>query len=228
MKILITAPTSRLGRLVVRELLAPEFSVRVIVTDPAQLPEEICSQVEVISGGLDDPGTLQDALAGVEAVFFSLPPVSRWKTDGAAQQQRMANLMARAIRAARTLRMVTAWEVDNVCEPGRGQLADLQDLEDILNRSGAALRHIHGDGIGTKPMLPGKPALARGAVCRSMPVRSAPPALADIADVALRWLVRRDWSGIASVTVPGVATAASVNPEALAASRSRPGQCFWF
>lgn len=228
MKILITAPMSRLGRLVVRELLAPEFSVRVMVTDPAQLPEEIRSQVEVISGGLNNPAVLQDALAGVEAVFFNLPPVSRWRTDGVAQQHRMANLMAQAIRAARTLRVVTAWDVDNVCEPGRGQLADPQDLEDILNRSGAALRHIHGGGIETKPMLPGKPALARAASCRSMPVRSAPPALADIADVALRWLVRRDWNGITSVTVPGAAATASVNPAMLATSRSRLGQCFWF
>ena len=41
MKVLVTTPTGNIGRRIVPELLAPEFSVRVIVRDPARLPEEV-------------------------------------------------------------------------------------------------------------------------------------------------------------------------------------------
>ena len=70
MKILVTNPTGRIGRKLVPELLAPEFSVRMIVRDPARLPEEIRQQVEVVRGSTDDAATLRRALDGVEALFW--------------------------------------------------------------------------------------------------------------------------------------------------------------
>ena len=69
MKILVTTPTGNIGRQIVRELLAPEFSVRVIVRDPSRLPEEIRRQAEVVHGSADDATTLRRALDGVEALF---------------------------------------------------------------------------------------------------------------------------------------------------------------
>ena len=58
MKILITTPAGNIGRNVLRELLAPEFSVRVIARDPARLPGEIREQVEAVRGSTDDPAAL--------------------------------------------------------------------------------------------------------------------------------------------------------------------------
>src|SRR5213593_511353 len=76
MKILVTTPTGNIGRKVVPELLAPEFSVRVIVRDPARLPVEIRDQVEVVRGSTDDAATLRRALDGVEALFWCVPTES--------------------------------------------------------------------------------------------------------------------------------------------------------
>src|SRR5215831_2646557 len=56
MKILVTTPTGKVGRRIVRELLAPDFSVRVVVRDPERLPKEIREQVEIICGPIDDEG----------------------------------------------------------------------------------------------------------------------------------------------------------------------------
>ena len=69
MKILVTTPTGKISRKIVPELLAPEFSVRVIVRDPARLPEEIRQQVEVVRGSTDDAATLRQALDSVKAIF---------------------------------------------------------------------------------------------------------------------------------------------------------------
>jgi uncharacterized protein YbjT (DUF2867 family) len=77
MKILVTNPTGKIGREIVRELLAPEFSVRVIVRDPARLPHEIREEVEVVRGSTDDAQTLRRALDGVEALFWCVPTSRR-------------------------------------------------------------------------------------------------------------------------------------------------------
>jgi NAD(P)-dependent dehydrogenase (short-subunit alcohol dehydrogenase family) len=54
MKIVVTHATGTIGRRVLLELLAPKFSVRAIARDPARLPKEIRTQVEVVRGASVD------------------------------------------------------------------------------------------------------------------------------------------------------------------------------
>ncbi|MGC3961212.1 MAG: NAD(P)H-binding protein [Verrucomicrobiota bacterium] len=229
MKILITTPTERIGRLVVRELLAPEFSVRVIVREPRQLPEEIRSQVEVVSGPMEDAATLQAALAGVEAMFFCVLPLSRWRTDAPNHHyEGFARTAAQAIREARTPRVVTFFSEDQACVPGRSLISDLQTIEAILNKSGAAIRHLHSGLCEPELILPAGPVSGRKALCQQKPKRAVlPPAASDIADAALRWLVRRDWNGVARVAIRGME---EVFPSRITTVAARPwsSQCFWF
>jgi uncharacterized protein YbjT (DUF2867 family) len=66
--VLVTGATGRIGRLVIEELLAAGRSVRALTRRPteAQLP----SAVEVVSGDLTVPDSLDAALQGVDAVFL--------------------------------------------------------------------------------------------------------------------------------------------------------------
>src|SRR6188508_3347329 len=106
MKILITTPTGRIGRRIVREVIAPEFSVRVIVRDPAKLPDGIREDVEIIRGSMDDADVMRRALDGVEAMFFCVPMESRQEKDVCGHYERFARVAARAVRAAGTPRVV--------------------------------------------------------------------------------------------------------------------------
>jgi uncharacterized protein YbjT (DUF2867 family) len=90
MKILVTTPTGKIGRRIVPELLAPEFSVRVIVRDPNRLPEEIREQVEVVCGSTDDGPTLRRALDGVDAMFWCVPTESLQGTNVERHYERFA------------------------------------------------------------------------------------------------------------------------------------------
>ena len=90
MKILVTTPTGNIGRKMVPELLAPEFSVRVIVRDPDRLPAEIREQVEVIRGSIDDAPTLRRALDGVEALFWCVPSQPLQETDARSYYERFS------------------------------------------------------------------------------------------------------------------------------------------
>ncbi|MFG1947579.1 NAD(P)H-binding protein [Nonomuraea sp. NPDC048826] len=70
-KILVTGATGNVGGHVVTELARAGLSVRALVRDPsrARLPE----QVDVVTGDLTRPETVEPALAGVEKVFLVWP-----------------------------------------------------------------------------------------------------------------------------------------------------------
>ncbi len=161
MKILITTPSGRIGRRIVPELLAPEFAVRVVSPNPDRLPPEICEQIEIVRGAMDDPKALREALDGVDALFWCVPPPSPDETSIRGYYERFARAASRAIRQAGTPRVVA------ICESREAIAA-----EPLLNESGAAIRHL----------------------------RCGLPS-AEVADLALRLLVRSDWDGVEAVTV---------------------------
>ena len=205
MKILVTTPTGRIGRQIVRDLIAPEFSVRVIVRDPARLPEEIRDQVEVIRGSMDDANTLRQALDDVEAMFFCVPSASQQETDVGGHYERFARAAAQAIREAETPRVVTISAVGKDRARNAGPISALHAMEDILHDSGAAIRHLRCGAFMENLLQHAKGIAEHGVISCPMPGRVAIPMVTtvDIADVALRWLVRRNWNGTASVSVHG-------------------------
>jgi uncharacterized protein YbjT (DUF2867 family) len=205
MKILVTTPTGNIGRRIVRELLAPEFCVRVLVRDPARLPEEVRAHLEVVPGSLDDGARLRRALDGVEAMFFCVPPASGQTTDIRAHYERFARVAAAAIRTAGTPRVVTISAVGKGRARNAGPISGLHAMEDILNESGAAIRHLHCGAFMENFLCHSQAIAERGVLSYPMPGHVAIPMVAatDVADMALRWLVRRDWSGVAGGAVHG-------------------------
>ena len=205
MKILVTTPTGRIGRQIVRDLIAPEFSVRVIVRDPARLPEEIREQVEVVRGSMDDAHTLQRALDDVEAMFFCTPPAPMQATDVRGHYEGFARAAARAIRGAETPRVVTISAVGKGKARNAGPISALHAMEDILNDSGAAIRHLRCGAFMENLLQHAQGIAKHGVISCPMAGHVAIPMVTtvDIADVALRWLVRRNWTGVASVAVHG-------------------------
>lgn len=185
MKILITTPTGRIGRRIVPELLAPEFAVRVITPNPDGLPTEIRHQIEIVRGDIDDPKALREALDGVDALFWCIPRPLLHQTNIRDYYERFARAASQAIRGAGTARVVA------ICE-GPEAIA----TERLLNESGAAIRHLRcgrlmesslqeTDSIAQRNLMP-------------IPITAS----ADVADLALRLLVRTDWNGIETLAVP--------------------------
>lgn len=75
--IVVTTPTGAIGRQVLAQLLKQNASIRVIVRDPARLPEEVRDRVDVIAGSHGDAAVVERAFAGAEAVFWLVPPNPR-------------------------------------------------------------------------------------------------------------------------------------------------------
>jgi uncharacterized protein YbjT (DUF2867 family) len=205
MKILVTTPGGNIGRRIVRELLAPEFSVRVIARDPSRLPQEIREQGEVVRGSTDDVTTLCDALKDVEALFWCVPSESLEETNVQGHYERFARAGALAIREAGTPRVVTISAGGKGLARNAGPISGLHAMEDILNASGAAIRHLRCIWLMENFLERVKSIYRYGQLSYPMSAHIPIPmtAATDVADVALRWLVRRDWKGIEGIAVHG-------------------------
>ena len=204
MKILVTTPAGNIGRKVLSELLAPEFTVRVITREPARLGE-ILEQVEAVPGSTDDPAVLRRALNGVESLFWCVPTESMQETDVRGYYERFARAASLAVRQAGTPRVVSISAAGKGLARSAGRISGLQAMEDILNESGAAIRHLRCGSFMENFLGQSQSICEHGHF--SFPIQGNIPipmvAVCDIADAALRWLVRRDWTGVAGVAVHG-------------------------
>jgi len=178
MKILITTPGGMIGLTIIPELLAPEFSVRVIARNPHRLPAEIRDQVEIVRGSIDNAGTLREALDGVDAFLWCIPRAPIGETNLRAYNECFARAASQAIRESETPRVVSI---------SSSPIFGLYAAEEILNDSGAAIRHLQCAWFTEKFSLPVTGLLS----------------LTHVADLALRLLVRTDWSGVEALSVPG-------------------------
>ena len=205
MTILITTPTGNIGRRVLRELLAPEFSVRVISRDPARLPDEIREQVEVVRGSSDDAAALRLALDGVEALFWCVPTESLQETNVRGHYERFARAGCGAIREAGTPRVVTISAGGKGLARNAGPISGLHAMEDILNESGAAIRHLRCGWVMENFLCQARAIYENGIFSYPMHGQIPIPMVtaSDIADIALKSLVRRDWNGVEGVAVHG-------------------------
>jgi len=205
MKISVTTPTGSIGRKVLAQLLAPEFSVRVIARDSSRLPETIREQVELVRGATEDAATLRRALDGVEALFWCVPPASLHEVNVRAHYERFALAGCQAIREAGTPRVVTISAGGTVLGRSAGPISGLHAMEEILNQSGAAIRHLRCGWFMENFLRQAEWICGPGVFSYPLPGHIAIPMAAarDIADVALKWLVRRDWAGIKGVRVYG-------------------------
>ncbi|WP_458090713.1 NAD(P)H-binding protein [Streptomyces malaysiensis] len=72
--IVVTTPTGQIGSQLVHRLLDQDKEVRVIVRDASRLEDTVRERVETVEGSHDEPGVLDEALPGAEALFWLVPP----------------------------------------------------------------------------------------------------------------------------------------------------------
>jgi uncharacterized protein YbjT (DUF2867 family) len=184
MKILITTPGGTIGRRIVPELLAPEFSVRVISRNPDRL--EFREHVEIARGSTDNMAVLRRALDGVDALFWCIPRALIRETHPRDHYERFARAASQAIREAETPRVVSV---------SAGSILESYGTEEILNESGASLRHLRCDWFTENFSVP--------VTRRLQAVPGTTTVVSHVADLALRFLVRTDWNGVEALSIPG-------------------------
>ena len=138
--IVVTTPTGNIGLHVVRHLLDADEALRVIVRDPARLPEAVRNRVEIVEGSHGDAAVVDRAFRGVDAVFWLCPPTPS-ETPAAATVD-FARPGAEAMRhygvghivAVTTLGRDTEWQEK------AGNATGSIHMVDLLRTTGAAVR----------------------------------------------------------------------------------------
>ncbi|MCY0960110.1 NAD(P)H-binding protein [Streptomyces sp. H27-H5] len=207
--IVITAPTGNIGRSLLSLLLesapASGEELRVIVRDPARLPDAVRGRVEVITGSHGDAEVVDRAFEGADAVFWLVPPDSSLTPQDA--YSRFSGPAVKALAAHGVGHVV------GVSALGRGTpLADRAGLvtaslalDDLIADSGVAYRSLANASFFENLLEESDSIRDKGVFVDVVDGdRKAPfVACADIAAVAAGLLLDRSWTGTDSVPVLG-------------------------
>ncbi|GLW17873.1 NmrA family transcriptional regulator [Streptomyces sp. NBRC 13847] len=207
--IVITAPTGNIGRHLLPLLLesAPAHGeeLRVVVRDPARLPDAVRARVEVVTGSHGDAEVVDRAFEGADAVFWLVPPDASLAPDDA--------YLGFTRPAAKALDAHGVGHVVAVSALGRGTpVADRAGLvtaslamDDLLAGTGVAYRALASPSF-FENLLEEADAIRETGVFTDVVDgdRRAPlVAVADLAAVAAGLLLDRSWTGTDSVPVLG-------------------------
>ncbi|WP_256641260.1 NAD(P)H-binding protein [Streptomyces murinus] len=207
--IVITAPTGNIGRHLLSLLLesapAAGEELRVIVRDPARLPDAARGRVEVVTGSHAEADVLDRAFEGADAVFWLVPP------DASLAPQDAYTGFTRP--AAEALTAHGVGHVVGVSALGRGTpFADRAGLvtaslamDDLIAGTGVAYRALANPSFFENLLEECDSIREKGVFTDSVdPDRKAPfVAVADIAAAAAGLLLDRSWTGTGSVPVLG-------------------------
>ncbi len=202
MTVLVTTPTGHIGSQVLERLFEANVPLRVLARNPGKLDANLLSRVQAVTGSSDDPRALGRALEGVTGLLWVTPPDG----EGSVLENyaHFAQAAAKAITASDVERVVNVSSGGKGLARDAGPISALHAVEDILNATGRAIRHLRC-GNFMENYLYQVEGLKRGVLAYPMRGDVAVPTVAtrDIAAVAVGWLTQSDWTGQEGVGVHG-------------------------
>jgi uncharacterized protein YbjT (DUF2867 family) len=204
--IVVTSPTGHIGHQVVEKLLEQGAAVRVIVRDPAKLPEAVRGRVEVVQGSHADADVVNRAFEGAEAVFWLVPADPKAESVTAAYVD-FSCPAAAALKAHGVKRVVliTALGRNTPVVDEAGYVTASLAMENLIAATGVGLRALTMPSFMDNILMQAAAIKNQGAFFSPIAGDLKLPSCAtrDIAAAAARWLTDSSWSGQEEVAVLG-------------------------
>jgi uncharacterized protein YbjT (DUF2867 family) len=199
--IVITTPTGQIGRQVLADVLesANVQSVRVIVRDPARLPDQVRRRVDIVEGSHGDAAVADRAFAGADAVFWNVAPDPHAPSveDAYVGFTRPA---AEAFKRHGVRRVVGVSALGRgTALAGRaGNVTATLAADNLIADSGVAYRALTNPSFMDNTLRQVAPIKARGTFFGPIDGDRKSPVVAtrDIAAAAARLLLDDSWSGV--------------------------------
>ncbi|MFE9845437.1 NAD(P)H-binding protein [Streptomyces goshikiensis] len=207
--IVITAPTGNVGRSLLSRLLksapAAGEELRVIVRDPARLPEAARGRVEVITGSHGDAWVLDRAFEGADAVFWLVPPDASLPPEDAFSGFTRPAVKALASHGVGHVVGVSALGRGTPLANHAGLVSASLAMDDLIAGSGVAYRALANPSFFENLLEDADSIRDKGVFTDVVDAdRKAPlVAVADIAAIAAGLLLDRSWTGVDDVPVLG-------------------------
>ncbi|WP_328323232.1 NAD(P)H-binding protein [Kribbella sp. NBC_00382] len=203
--IVLTTPTGDIGSQLLKLLLDSDEDLRVIVRDPAKLPDAVHGRVDIVTGSHGDPEVVGKAFADADAVFWVVPPDSHSVSLEAAFSG-FTGVAAEAFASSGVSHVVgvSALGRGTPVAGSAGLVTASLAMDDLIAGTGVAYRALANPSFMDN-LLRQVDSIRDGVFSDTVdPDRKAPAAATrDIAAVAAGLLVDRSWTGVDTVPVLG-------------------------
>jgi uncharacterized protein YbjT (DUF2867 family) len=202
--IVVTAPTSNIGRQVLQNILDKGDPIRVIARDPSRLPEQIRNRVEVVAGSHSELDVVMKAFHGAEAVFWLVPADSRAESVEGAYVG-FARPSCEAFKKRGVKRVVGISALGRGWPKNAGHISATLAMDDLIASTGVSYRALTMPSFMDNILWQAEAIKKQGMFFSPISGDRKVPACAtrDIAAVAARLLLDRSWSGQGHVPVLG-------------------------
>ncbi|GAB2534262.1 NAD(P)H-binding protein [Nocardia heshunensis] len=207
--IVITAPTGHIGSQLLEILLeTPSRSdeLRVIVRDPAKLPETVRDRVDIVTGSHGDPDVVDRAFTGADAVFWLIPPDhSAPSIDAVYTDFTRAAAKAFTTHGIRHVVGVSALGRGTPVAAHAGHVTATLAVDDLIASTGVSYRALTNPSFMDNVVWQAHSICESGIFTGTQPADYAAPLVAtrDIAAAAASLLLDRTWTGTAEVPLLG-------------------------
>lgn len=204
--IVVTAPTSNIGRQLLTHLLAAHAPVRVIARDASRLPPEVRARVDIVEGSHADADTVQRAFEGAQRLFWLVPADPKAKDVFEAYVD-FSRPAAAAIKASGITHVVdiTALGRGTALAANAGYVTGSLAMDDLFAATGVNLRALTMPSFMDNILMQLQPLREKGAFFLPIPGELPLPSCSthDIAAVAAHWLLDHHWQGQQEIAVLG-------------------------
>lgn len=204
--IVVTAPTGAIGHQVVTGLLDRGEEVRVIARTPDRLPARVRERVDVVPGSHGDAEVVATAFAGAEAVFWLVPLDPRVTSLDAAFLDFTRPACDALVRHG-VERVVGISALGRGFGMKAGLVTASLEMDDLIASTGVAYRALTMPAFMENMFMHVESIRTTGVFSSPVAADLRLPTVAtrDVAAVAVRLLVDRDWTGTGEVPVLGPA-----------------------
>jgi uncharacterized protein YbjT (DUF2867 family) len=204
--IVITSPTSNIGRQVLQHILDSREPIRVIARDPSRLAPGVSERVEVVQGSHGDIDIVQRAFANADAVFWLVPPNPQAKSVEASFLD-FTRPACDAFRSEGVKRVVGVSAIGRgtTMAQNAGYVTASLKMDDLIASTGVSYRALTMPSFMDNILRQVEPIKNQGMFFSPLSGDRKLPTCAtrDIAAVAAKWLLDSSWSGIEDVPVLG-------------------------
>ena len=202
--IVITAPTSKIGRQVLANILGKGEPIRVIARDPSALPRETQQHVEVVRGSHRDSSVVTEAFRGADTVFWLVPADPRAESAHAAYVD-FAQAGCEAFRTEGITRVVGISSLGRGWPEDAGHATATLAMDDLIASTGVSYRALACAEFMENVLRQLGPIKTEGVFSAPNDKDLKIPVCAtrDIAAVASKLLLDPTWTGVESLPLRG-------------------------
>ncbi|CAM4233186.1 NAD(P)H-binding protein [Kibdelosporangium persicum] len=202
--IVITAPTSRIGKQVLDSAVDRGKPVRVIARDPSRISPQVRERVEIVHGSHSDPDVLTEAFAGADQVFWLVPPDFHAE-DVAEHYVKFTRAACDAIQRQGVEHVVGVSSLGRAYGKHAGLLSAAYTMDELIESTGVCYRALRMPYFMENFLSQGEAIMSNGMffVANAPDRVLATVATRDIATTAAALLLDDSWTGQDSVPVIG-------------------------